>query len=64
MILIVISLDQVGQELEGKGIITVIDSDTTDYFFIDYADFVKYEEFQISLISKIAEKMSGFEIVE
>ena len=40
-----------------------MDSDTTDYCFIDHINFVKYKKFQISLVDKIAEKRTNFEIV-
>ena len=41
----------------------MIDLDITDHCFIDCADFVKYEEFQISLVSRIVEKRTDFEIM-
>ena len=37
--------------------------DSADHCFIDYNDFVKYEKFQISLVSRIAKKRTDFEIV-
>ena len=40
-----IGLDQVRQELEGESIITIMELDVTDYYFIDHTDFVEYKKF-------------------
>lgn len=63
VILITIGLGLVKQRLESKDVITVIDLGIIDHYFVDYANFVRYKEFQTSLVGRIAKKRTSFEIV-